>query len=78
MTWATKIKMDDKSTDVGSVTATFTYPDGTTFSYSETIEVKADVDAYVNRAKAAKLKSETRATKEANREAILNNLFNKE
>ena len=77
MTWTTKIMMDDKSTDVGSVTATFTYPDGTTFAYTETIEVKADVDAYVHRAKAAKQKAETRATKEANREAILNNLLNK-
>ena len=78
MAWTTKIDLDDKSTDVGSVTATFTYPDGATFVYSETIEVKNDGVVYVSRAKAAKLKAETRATKEAQREALFNNALNQE
>jgi len=74
MAWKTKINIDDKSTGIGTATATFTYDDLSTFTYTSSIEL-INSDSFVQAAKTAKTNYDEKIVNEKSYETIFDNKF---
>lgn len=74
MAWKTKISIDDKSTGVGTATATFTYDDLSTFAYTSSIEL-INSDSFVQAAKTAKTNYDAKISNENSYETTFDNKF---
>ena len=72
MAWTSASFVQDTETDgVGTGSATFTYPDSTTFTYSQRVNVSTDRAAFITNAKAAEATFASAKTTRENREATL-------
>ncbi len=73
MAWTAASFIQDTETDgVGTGSATFTYPDSTTFTYSQRVNVSTGQAAFITNAKAAETAfGSSKTTRESREAAIL-------